>query len=469
MADLSLRGQYDEAARLLRVSRPADARDVCLRILESFPRHVATYGLLGHAYARLGRRGEATNLFSRVLAVDPESLSAHTGLGAVHERRAELDRSLWHYQLACELAPGDPDARAGFLRVSGLAAGQAPRRVQLSRAGLARAYARARLYDLAAREYRVLLEREPARYDLRVGLAEALWRARQSEEAASVCQALLTELPNCLKAGLILGQVWLGTDRDAFGRTLLQRAQALDPDNAVAQELFGERSPLPPRAARLPFREEDAPPLDLDYLLDSDDLADEEVPPVMTSSPSLPAADSRGPAVRHEPRRAPQASVADEGASVADEGASVADEVASRAEDDAAWAAWRPGQPIGDATPAVEEPGSAQGPAGPGEPDESERTSWEAMTLIDVQRKYVTEHPEDARARLDLAQRFRDDGSLYEAIEQYRWLVNNDVLLLPQAIDDLEFLDRMYPRTAELHDLLAEARFRESRRPSSSS
>jgi hypothetical protein len=87
------------------------------------------------------------------------------------------------------------------------------------------------------------------------------------------------------------------------------------------------------------------------------------------------------------------------------------------------------------------------------------------MSLIDVQRQYVAAHPEDSQARLDLARRFRDDGSLHDALEQYRWLVENEITLLPSAIEDLEFLNRMYPRTEALIDLLGEARFRERSRP----
>ncbi|NLD43767.1 MAG: tetratricopeptide repeat protein [Chloroflexi bacterium] len=440
MVDLSLRGQYAEAERLLRVSRPADARDICFRILDTFPRHVATYGLLGQAMARLGRRDDAINLFYRVLAADPESAEAHVGLGAAHERRSQLSEALWHYHLACELAPGDVEARQGYLRVRGLSEGEVPRRVPLSRAALARAYARGRLYDLAVWEYRGLLGEEPRRYDLRVGLAEALWRGKAGAEAADVCQSLLTELPNCLKATLILGHEWLGTDRDAYGRALLQRAQALDPDNSAAQDLFGSRSPLPPRAARLPFREDDAPPLDLDYLLDdadAADAADPAAPPrldrIMAEAGSPPPRARRRPPAREE---VPPAGRPAAGERLA-------------------------GEPPAGERPA-DEPAATREP----EPAAPPRAAWEAMSLIDVQRQYVAQHPEDAQARLDLAQRLCDDGSLYEAIAQYRWLVENDVLLLPQAIDDLEFLNRMYPRTPELHELLTEARFRESRGPS---
>jgi tetratricopeptide (TPR) repeat protein len=433
MVDLSLRGQYEEAARLIRVSRPADARDVCMRILRTFPRHVATYALLGQALVRLGRRDEAANLFYRVLGADPESAEAHAGLAGIHERRQALDEALWHYQRAYELAPGDVEVREGYRRAVGLRDGAAPERVTLTRAGLARTYLRGGLYARAVWELRLLLEDEPQRYDLRVALAEALWRSRAVEETATICQSLLATLPNCLKAGLLLGGCWLGTERDDMGRTLLQRAQALDPDNAVAQALFGARSPLPPRAARLPAREDDLPPLDLDYLLADADLEDdEEEPASWGAGGAWPAGAERaaaGPVSPAPERPTPAAEDAVEEAPPEDAAVSTAGEAADE-------------EPVAD-----------------------ERPAWESLSLIDVQRQYVAEHPEDSQARLDLARRLRDDGSLGEAIEQYRWLVENEVALLPEAIEDLEFLNRLYPRTTALVDLLGEARFRERTTP----
>ena len=425
MVDLSLRGQYEEAARLIRVSRPADARDVCMRILHTFPRHVATYALLGQALVRLGRRDEAANLFYRVLGADPESAAAHAGLAGIYERRQALDEALWHYQRAYELAPGEPEIREGYRRAIGLRDGATPERVTPTQAGLARIYLRGRLYAKAAWEFRQILEDGPAQYDLRVALAEGLWRAGEEEQAEAICQSLLSALPNCLKASLLLGQHWLGTEQDALGRTLLQRAQAMDPENLAAQSLFGDRSPLPPRAARLPVQEADLPPLDLDYL-----LADDEEESTAREPTAL--VDWIANAQAFFPPAPP--------------------EVAAEPDDHAP-------EPAPEAEPA-----QAREDAQVSE-DAQEPAVWEAMSLIDVQRQYVAAHPEDSQARLDLARRFRDDGSLHDALEQYRWLVENEITLLPSAIEDLEFLNRMYPRTEALIDLLGEARFRERSRP----
>jgi tetratricopeptide (TPR) repeat protein len=148
-----------------------------------------------------------------------------------------------------------------------------PGRLKLSCAALARIYLRGRLYAKAAGELRGLLARETQRPDLSLALAEALWREGQTDDAAMACQQVLRVLPNCLKANLILGQIWLHTRQEDPARVLLQRAQALDPDNGVAQRLLGAQSPLPPRTTRLPFAGEALPPPDLPYLLAEDEEA----------------------------------------------------------------------------------------------------------------------------------------------------------------------------------------------------
>ena len=134
--------------------------------------------------------------------------------------------------------------------------------------------------------------RETQRPDLGLALAEALWREGQIEQAAMACERVLDVLPNCLKANLILGHIWLHTRREDPARVLLQRAQALDPDNVVAQRLLGAQSALPPRSTRLPLDGEALPPLNLPYLLTDDEETPAALPsgPVAGAEPAVEAA-----------------------------------------------------------------------------------------------------------------------------------------------------------------------------------
>jgi len=448
MVDLSLGGEYQEAVRLVAASRPRDARDICYRILDTFPRHVSTYAVLGQACLRLGNRPGAVNLFLRVLSADPERLEPYVGLAEVYERRREYDEALWYLERAFELAPGDGSVREALVRVREAVTGAAVERLELTQGALARLYLRGRFFAKAAQELRALLEQDPDRVDLRVALAEALWRNRERARAESVCQALLVDLPNCLKANLLLGYMWLRTPKEDEGRALLARAQALDPDNEMAQRLFGRRSPLPLRVSRLPLRDEDAPPLDLSYLWVDDGERPPDKPHPSAGAPSQQGpTDSEGDLT--EEHGEDEAKAASEDVQQPPPRRPI---IVARGRRPAR-AADRRRPPPGDALP------SAQGTAEEEEPS--------PMSLLDVQKEYVAEHPDDAPARLDLARLYRDGGSLSDALEQYRWLVENEYSLLDQTIADLQFLNRLYPRTEELERLLADARSRASHHPSS--
>jgi len=446
MPDLSLRGQCLEAQRLVDTGLPADAKVICYRVLEAFPRYVAAYAVLGQAYVRLGDRDTGADIFGRVLGADPESVPAHQGLASIYERRGRLEQAYWHAERAFEMAPGDAEIRAGIARLRHGGAPETQPRVDLTRAALARVYMRGHLYSKAIWELGELLRDMPRRLDLRVALCEAQWRSGDVDGAASVTQGVLAELPNCLKACLILGRIWLEGGRENEGRTLLQRAQALDPDNRVASSLFGSRSPLPPRVSRLPAREGDLPPLDLPYLdvEDSSDVIDES-PKQSETETTVNRIPIHGATVHigvPVPGRADSHG----------QGDSLKGAAPDLAEEQSRATAQTPSSPNREQTPD-----SVEGTA-----------AWEDvgdLSLIELQRRYVIENPDDAQARLDLARRYRDGLKVDEALEHYEWLILNDYSLLKEAIADLEFLYRLRPRSEGVSRLLVEARRRESRLP----
>ncbi len=255
MSDLTLASQLHTAAGQLQQGRLEDAARVCVRVLANFPKHVKTLELLAEIRMRQGRAREAADLLYRVLSADPESRNAYALLGYLNRERGDLERALWYTERAFELAPGDERLRHDLKDLYAQIGRGAGARLKLTRGGLVRIWMRNRFYWKVAKEIETLLAEQPERMDLRLLRAEALWRNGQEAESERVCQQVLEELPNCLKALLILGEQWLNGERDAQAREMLQRAMALDPENALAQELFGPDSPLPPRVPRLPVGE----------------------------------------------------------------------------------------------------------------------------------------------------------------------------------------------------------------------
>src|SRR5690606_3065870 len=200
---------------------------------------------------------EAADLFRRVLSADPEDLAARIGLAAVYREEGILDEAIWQMLRAFELAPGNGEVRQQLRALFERRDGRAPGRLKLNSAALARVYMRDGWYERAVDELRVQIESEPDRVDLRVALAEALWRAGRRQEAVETSEEILVELPFCLKANLFLGQFYAETGDSDAAWDRLQIAQALDPENRVATDLFGEASYLPPQnvTVRLPHEE----------------------------------------------------------------------------------------------------------------------------------------------------------------------------------------------------------------------
>jgi tetratricopeptide (TPR) repeat protein len=247
MTDSTLAAQEARAREKIERGEIPSAIQICRRILARYPLYVEGYVLLAQAMLELGHLERAEDLFRRVLGTHPEHIEACKGLGCIARRRGNASLAAAWEQRAQELAYAED---------------LSPKEA-LTRTGLAQICLRKGFYGRGIRLLRDLLREAPERYDLQVALAEAFYRAGRAQEAIELCRAILERYPFCLKACLILGTLGLHSDWDAKAREYLERAQALDPENRMAQRLLGPSGPLPPRTVRLPWVGEEALPIDL--------------------------------------------------------------------------------------------------------------------------------------------------------------------------------------------------------------
>ena len=252
MTNRSLRDFCHEVKRLIDMGSYAQAIETGRHILRHYPKHVETYALLGQACLEKGDIREAVEMFQRALSADPEHVTAWVGLAAACEHDDLPAMTAWHLERAFELDPARAGVREELQKLYAQLHHIKELRLKLNPAALGRLYLRGGLYQQAAAEFRATLEKEPMLAHVRVGLATALWRLGQRVEAADVCLDILRDLPHCLQANLILGEIWLRSDRQAEGEMLLRIAEALDPENRKAQEIFGHQSPLEPKEPALP-------------------------------------------------------------------------------------------------------------------------------------------------------------------------------------------------------------------------
>jgi len=270
MADIRLQEYAARIHDLMTRGRQDEAIAHCRHILSFYPRHCQTYRLMGEACLAKEMYQEARDFFQRTLSADPEDLCAWLGLGRAYGEHGMLEEAIWAVESAFELEPGHGEVRQELERLYGQrdvgrADGiQEPReraRLRITRGALGRLYMRSSLYDKAIDELQAALRRDPGRPVTRVALAEALWRDGQDLEATKVSLEILETLPNCLKANLILGTIWLRGGNPRPAQTRLDVARALDPENLMAQEMMGPESPLPAAEVLVPVPEtrEDAP------------------------------------------------------------------------------------------------------------------------------------------------------------------------------------------------------------------
>ena len=299
MARVALQEYCDQARELIDGQQYGEAIAICRHILKRYPRHVRTYQILGEACLENGELTEAIDIFKRLLAnADPENLTAYAGLGVIYQEQGQLAEAIWYMERAFELAPNNEETRNTLRLLYLQRDGAEPDRIRHTKAALARLYARGGQYRQAIEEFRRLLEAEEhrGRMDLKVSLAETLWRDSRREQAAELTREILQAAPDCLKAILLLGKITIEKGRHEEGNAILDQTRGLDPENRVAQALFGEASPLPPEVVLIPRMEPEAEAAAVEVAPPAEEIA----PEAEIAAPETAEAAAEPPAMAEE-------------------------------------------------------------------------------------------------------------------------------------------------------------------------
>jgi cytochrome c-type biogenesis protein CcmH/NrfG len=208
----------------------------CRHILATFPKHIATYRLLGKAHLEQQRISDATDIFQRVLSAIPDDFIANVGMSIIREDENNLDASIWHMELAYEAQPSNVAIQDELRRLYGRRDGMQPQKVRLTRGALARMYAKGGLFDQAIAELRAAISEDPNRYDLQLLLASMFFQTSQRVEAIDTCINILKKLPYCLAANQILAVCLPETERSSASKNYRQIAISMDPYYAFAAQ-----------------------------------------------------------------------------------------------------------------------------------------------------------------------------------------------------------------------------------------
>jgi tetratricopeptide (TPR) repeat protein len=250
MEATTLQECYRDARQAIDSKAAANAIAICRHVLDYYPNAVQAHFLLGEGLALAGERDAAIEAYDRALEMDALHAWAHRGKGLVFSELGRLDEAVTELEMALELDPGIPKVRDDLARL--YARTRAPERakVNLRRAGLARLYVMGTLLMQAASEYRGVLESDPQRLDVKLSLAETLWKNGEREEAAELSRSILLQHPESMRAHLILAEVYFHSGREAEGQEHWQHVLEQDPEGQLAKEYLASAQ-LP--ADWLPF------------------------------------------------------------------------------------------------------------------------------------------------------------------------------------------------------------------------
>ncbi len=234
MAQVTLREYLQEIEDTLSAGHVDDAGSKCQHVLARFPEALEVQRLLGEVHLAKGQMEDAQQALDWILTNDPENVIAYCDRALISEHLSDIDTALDCYQQAYELSRGNRDIRQQFNVLSAKAGQQG---FMFSRAGLARLYIRGGLLPQAIQEWDAVLAVSPDRLDARTGLLEAYWREGLYDEAEQLALQTLQDVPGCVKALLILAHITSPKNMQQ-AREYVQRAELLDPDLLMAQELF---------------------------------------------------------------------------------------------------------------------------------------------------------------------------------------------------------------------------------------
>ena len=238
MAKVPLRSYNHDIERLIDQGQCEEAIAHCRHILESFPKHLETYRLLGKAYLESQRYGEAADIFLRVLSSIPDDFVSNIGMSIIREDEGNLEAAIWHMERAYEAQPANSAIQDELRRIIGRRDKVEPSRVRLTRGALVRMYVRGDLYYQAIAEARVAISEEPQRADIQILLAKMCYLAGQRVEATDICNNLLTKYPYCFEANQILADILPEIKRTEDAQMYRMRINALEPYAAfVSQDL----------------------------------------------------------------------------------------------------------------------------------------------------------------------------------------------------------------------------------------
>ena len=229
MSRIPLRKYIQEIEVLIQNGNLDEALKHCWFILQTYPKHIQTYRLLGKILMEKGSYEDSYFVLNKVLEVFPDDFVAHIGLSFIAEVNNQLDSAVQHMEHAFEMQPTNAMLKEELKRLHLKKDGVEPQTIRLTRGALINMYRRSGLYPQAIAELRIGLQTNPSRIDFKGYLAEALLKTGDRIEAIQVCIEMLGTSPFNFLANQIVFEVLPHTSDALDTEAFHQRLVDIDP------------------------------------------------------------------------------------------------------------------------------------------------------------------------------------------------------------------------------------------------
>ena len=211
------------------------ARSIAERLLAEF----ASYPPARLVRALLAEQANDTDAalddLRGVTSAEPANAEARAVQARLFQRRGDVDRARMAARQAVELIPSDPEVLESALEILNVQADA----LDTSVAVLARVHLNCGWPDLAERHARTAVSESPERVDVRLTLAEALWRLGRLSACEAECRVVADQAEECVRAAVMRAHILSERGRTAEGQELLDRIGRIDPEFREARELLG--------------------------------------------------------------------------------------------------------------------------------------------------------------------------------------------------------------------------------------
>jgi len=207
MPNLSLRAYLQKIETSVEENNIDKAISQSLFLLQKFPKNLNAFQVLSKALLQKQDFINADKVFDIILQIEPEDFVSHIGKSIIAEFNHFLESAIEQMKFAFEIQPANEGLQNELKRLMLASDGVEPNKILLTRGALIKMYLKGKLYPQAISEARIGISESPQRIDYKIAMAKSFFESGDLIQAVETCVEVISHLPYCLPANLILDQI----------------------------------------------------------------------------------------------------------------------------------------------------------------------------------------------------------------------------------------------------------------------